>query len=139
MREELAMNKIRDIGELYALADKCARAEEGRKLPGEDVGAGGDSASEDAAPTRKGKRRNNRKRKGKAVLAAEPSGKAAPAKKAKTDSPGKEVAGCSNCQALVAADKSGGSDKQYYKIHCTKGHDLQNCHRVEQLVEQQKA
>jgi hypothetical protein len=71
MREELAMNKIRDIGELYALADKCARAEEGRKLPGEDVGAGGISERDRAAPAKKGRRRNNRKRKGKAVLAVE--------------------------------------------------------------------
>jgi hypothetical protein len=139
MREELAMNKIRDIDELYALADKCARAEEGRKLPGEDVGAGEDSESGDAVPARKGRRRNNRKHKGKVVLADEQSSNAAPAKKAKTDSPGKEIAGCANYQALAAADKSGGSDKQYCKIHHTKGHDLQNCRQVEQLVEQQKA
>src|SRR4051812_16693236 len=33
MREEMAMCKIKDVSELYALADKCARAEEGRKLP----------------------------------------------------------------------------------------------------------
>ena len=57
------MCKIRDVSELYALADKCARAEEGRKLLGENTGAGG-SDSEDAAPARKNRRRNNRKRKG---------------------------------------------------------------------------
>jgi hypothetical protein len=138
MREELAMNKVRDIGELYALADKCARAEEGRKLPGEDVGAGGSSESDGAAPAKKGRRRSNRKRKGKAVLAVEQSGNAGTAKKAKVD-PGKEIAACANCQALAAADKQDGSGKQYCKIHRTKGHDLQNCRRVEQLVEQQKA
>jgi hypothetical protein len=93
MREELAMNKIRDIGELYALADKCARAEEGRKVPGEDAGAGADSESEDATPARRGRRRNNRKRKGKAVLAVEGSGNIDTTKKIKTDTPGKEVAG----------------------------------------------
>jgi hypothetical protein len=43
MREELAMNKVRDVAELYALADKCAQAEEGRRLPREDTGAGVDS------------------------------------------------------------------------------------------------
>ena len=36
MWEEMAMNKVRDIAELYALADKCARAEEGRRLPEEE-------------------------------------------------------------------------------------------------------
>ena len=38
-REELAMNKVKDVAELYVLADRCARAEEGRKYPGEDAGA----------------------------------------------------------------------------------------------------
>ena len=46
------MCKIRDVSELYALADRCARAEEGRRLPGENIGAGG-SDSEDAAPAKK--------------------------------------------------------------------------------------
>ena len=41
--------------------------------------------------------------------------------------------------ALAAADKPGGSDKQYCKIHRTKGHDLQNCRQVELLAEKQKA
>ena len=53
------MCKIRDVSELYALADKCARAEEGRKLPGENTGAGG-SDNEDAAPAKRSRRRNNR-------------------------------------------------------------------------------
>ena len=73
MREEIAMCKIRDISELYALADKCARAEEGRKLPGENIGAGG-SDSEETAPAKKNRRRNNRKKKGKDVLVVEQSG-----------------------------------------------------------------
>jgi hypothetical protein len=139
MREELAMNKIRDIGELYALADKCTCAEEGRKLPGKDAGAGGSSESDGAAPAKKGRWRNNRMRKGKAVLAVEQSGNGGDTKKAKVESSGKEIAACANCQALAAADKQDGSDKQYCKIHHTKGHDLQNCRQVEQLVERQKA
>ena len=49
--------------------------------------------------------------------------------------PGKEAAGCAACRALAAVDKPGGSDKQYYKIHRTKGHDLQNCRQVDQLGE----
>ena len=132
------MCKIRDVSELYALADKCARAEEGRKLPGEDTGAGG-SDSEDAAPAKKSRRRNNRKKKNKEVLVVEQSGKEAGAKKAQVGSSGKETAACTNCQAVAAADKQDDTDKQYCKIHRTKGHDLQNCKRVEYLVEQQKA
>ena len=31
MREELAMTKVKDVAKLYVLADRCARAEEGRK------------------------------------------------------------------------------------------------------------
>ena len=55
MREELAMNKVKDVAELYVLADRCARAEEGRKYPGEDAIAETDSTDEDTAtPTKKG-------------------------------------------------------------------------------------
>ena len=70
MREEMAMCKIRDVSELYALADKSARAEEMRKLPGENTEAGG-SDSEEVAPAKKNRRRNNRKKKGKDVLVVE--------------------------------------------------------------------
>ena len=112
------------FSELYALADKCARAEEGRKLPGENTGAGG-SDSEETAPARKNRRRNNRKKKGKDVLVVEQSGK-----KAEAGSSGKEVAA-----AVAVADKQDGTNKQYCKIHRTKGHDLQSCKKVEQLVE----
>ena len=83
---------------------------------------------------KKGRRRNT-KRKGKTVLAVEGSDDTGATKKAKAGDPVKEVAGCAACQALAAADKPEGSDKQYCKIHRTKGHDLQNCRQVEQLVE----
>ena len=113
MCEELAMTKVKDVAELYVLADRCARAEEGRKYPGEDAGAETDSTDEDAAtPTKKGRRRN-RKRKGKAVLAVEGSDDTGAAKKVKADDPDKEISGCAAYQALAAADKPGGSDKQY--------------------------
>ena len=62
-------------------------------------------------------RRCNRKRKGKTVLAVEGSDDTGAAKKAKADDPGKEIARCAACRALAAADKPGGSDKQYCKIH----------------------
>ena len=75
MREEMAMCKIRDVSELYALADKCARAEEGRKLPGENTGAGG-SDSEETASAKRNRWRNNRKKKGKEVLVVEQIGRA---------------------------------------------------------------
>src|SRR3954463_4225999 len=96
MREEMAMCKIKDVSELYALADKCARAEEGRKLPGENVGTGG-SDSEGTAPTRKNRRRNNRNKKGKDVLVVEQSDSEGGAKQAKVGGSGKEVAACANC------------------------------------------
>ena len=51
----------------------------------------------------------------------------------------KEIAGCVACWALAATDKPGSSGRQYCKIHCTKGHDLQNCRQVELLPEKQKA
>ena len=127
------------MAELYVLADRCARAEEGRKYPVEDAGAETDSTNEDtAAPTNKGRHRN-RKRKGKAVLAIKGSNDTGAAKKAKASDPGKEIAGCIACRALAAADKPESSDKQYCKIHRTKGHDLQNFRQVELLAEKQKA
>ncbi|SPT21169.1 unnamed protein product [Triticum aestivum] len=138
MREELAMCKIRDVSELYALADRCARAEEGRKFPGESTGAGG-SDSEDAAPAKRSRRRNNRKKQNNEVLVVEQSGNEGDATKATVGSSGKEVAACTNCQAVAVADKRDGSGKQYCKIHRTKGHDLQSWKKVEQLVQQQRA
>ena len=112
MREELAMNKVKDVAELYVLADRCARAEEGRKYPSEDAGVETYSSDEDtAAPAKKGRRRN-RKRKGKAVLAGEGSDDAGSARKTKADDPGKEIAGCVTCRALAVAEKTGNSDKR---------------------------
>ena len=106
MREELAMNKVKDVAELYFLADRCARVEEGRKYPGEDAGAETDSTDEGTAtPTKKGQRRD-RKRKGKTVLAVEGSEDTGAAKNAKADDPGNEIAGCATCRALAAADTS---------------------------------
>src|SRR4051812_18344186 len=138
MREEMAMCKIKDVSKLYALADKCARAEEGKKLPGENTGAG-ESDSEDTAPARKGRRRNNKKKKNQEVVVVEQSGDEGATKKAQAGGYGKEVAGCTNCQAVAVVDKRDGTNKQYCKIHRTKGHDLQSCKQVERLVELQKA
>ena len=115
------MNKVKDVAELYVLADRCARAEEGRKYPGEDAGAETDSTDKDAvSPAKKG-RRCNRKHKGKTVLAVEGSGDPSAAKKAKADHPGKEVVGCAACRALAAADKPGGSDNESSGQCCASG------------------
>src|SRR3954467_9059036 len=40
---------------------------------------------------------------------------------------------------MAAADQQDGTNKQYCKIHRTKGHDLQSCKKVEQLLELQMA
>ena len=106
---------------------------EGRKYPGEDADVGSDSEDEDIVALAKKGRQHNRKRKGKTVLVVEESGNPGTTKKAKVDDPDKEIAGCNACWAL--ADKPEGSDKQYCKIHRTKGRDLQNCSQVEQLME----
>ena len=91
------MNKVKDVAKLYVLADRCARAEEGRKYPSEDAGVETDSSDEDtAAPVKKGQRRN-RKSNCKAVLAVKGSDDAGSAKKTKADDPGKEIAGCVAC------------------------------------------
>ena len=127
------------VNELYTLADKCARAEEGRRLPGEDAGAEVDSEDDDAATPGKKGRKRNRKRKGKTVMAIEGSGNSESAKKAKTENSGKEAAVCAACQEAAANEKAGKSDGPYCKIHHTKGRDLQECRQVEHLVEKQKA
>ena len=111
MREELAMNKVKDVVELYVLADRCARAEEGRKYPGEDADVETDSTDEDTAAPMKKVRRRNRKRKGKTVLAVEGSDDIGPAKKAKADDPGKNcrvrrlpgLGGCRQARGLQQA------------------------------------
>ncbi|KAI5006874.1 hypothetical protein ZWY2020_042086 [Hordeum vulgare] len=139
MHEELAMNKVRVVAELYTMADRCARAEEGRRLPGNNVGVEADSKDEDAnVPTKRGKRRN-KKQNGKTVFAVEATGDADSAKKAKAETSGKDAAGCGSCQALAATGKPDGSGAQYGKIHRTKGHDVQHCQQVEQLAKKKRA
>ena len=90
-------------------------------------------------PIRRRSKKRNRKCKEKTVLAIEGSGVPCTGKKAKTEDPGKEVAACADCREAVAAGKAGKADIPYCKIHRTKGHDLQECHQVEQLVKKQKA
>jgi hypothetical protein len=141
MRSKMNIVKVRTMNELYTLADKCARAEEGRRLPGEDAGTDVDSEDDDAddasTPQKKSQKRNQ-KRKGKSVMAVESPSDANAAKKSKAESPDKEVAGCADCREAAAGDKSGKTGGPYCKIHRTKGHDLLECRQVEQLAEKQK-
>ncbi|KAI5007552.1 hypothetical protein ZWY2020_054612 [Hordeum vulgare] len=92
MREELAMNKVRDVAKLYALLDRCARVDEGRRLTGENAGVEADSKDKDAdVPAKRGKW-HNKKRNGKTVFAVEATGDADSATKAKAEASSKDVA-----------------------------------------------
>ena len=68
------------------------------------------------------------------MLVVEKSGNRGGANKAKAGGSGKEIVSGTNYQAVADADKQDGTNKQYCKIHRTKGHDLQSCKKVEQLV-----
>jgi hypothetical protein len=72
-------------------------------------------------------------------LVVKNSGNLSPNKKAKTEVPGKEANACAGCWEAAATEKAGKSDGPYCKIHRMKGHDLQECHQVEQLVKKQRA
>ncbi|KAI5016666.1 hypothetical protein ZWY2020_006517 [Hordeum vulgare] len=127
------------VNELYTLADKCARAEEGRPLLGEEAGVEVDSDDDDDAPGPKGRnQKRSKKRKGKSVLAVEGSGDLSTGKKAKDETPSNGAASCADCRE-AASEKTGKSNAPYCKNHRTKGHDLQECRQVEQLAENQKA
>ena len=117
MREKLNTRKVRTVAELFELADKCARAEEGRKIPGVDTADSGEKVGTSSGADK----RKNRKRKTKAVLAVESSGK-----KTKANNKGKGK----------AAEADPGSP--YCKIHLTSDHDIQECWQVEYLAKKQK-
>jgi hypothetical protein len=54
------------VNELYTLADKCARAQEGRRLPGEEEVVGVNSEDNDETYNSKGKsRKHNKKQRDK--------------------------------------------------------------------------
>ena len=73
------------------------------------------------------------------MLAVEGSSTPSTGKNAKTEVPCKEVATCTDCREVAAAEKAGKADGPYCKIHQTKGHYPQECHQVEQLVKKQRA
>ena len=115
------------VMELYTLVDKCARVEEGRRLPGEEDGVDIDSEDDDEATNqKKNNKKHSKRRKDKAVVTVERSSAPSTGKKAKV--PDKEVAACTSCREAAAVEKAGKGDGPYCKIHQTKGHDLQECH-----------
>ena len=120
--------------ELYTLVYKCARVEKGRKLPWEEDCIDIDSEDDNESTSQKKGKKHNKRRKDKTMMTVEGSGTLSTGKKAKSEAPGKEAAACADCQEAAAAERAGKGDGSYCKIHQTKGHDLQDCHQVDQLV-----
>lgn len=104
MREKLSTHRIRTTQELYALAHKCAMAEEGRLEP--EL-----AAKAAASPAEGSQKKGSRKRSGMQVLAAEPGATSRPAKKASS--------------AGGFGGKPG--DAPRCAIHANATHDAQDC------------
>ena len=69
VRDKINMWLPKTVNELYTFADKCACAEEGRRLPGEDTGA--EVVSEDngaATPKKKGWKRKGKVKYGRGMV-----------------------------------------------------------------------
>ena len=111
--------------------DKCARMEEGRKLPGQEDCINVDSEDDDESTSQKKSKKRSKRRKDKVVMTVEGSGTPSTGKKATTEAPGKENVVCPGCQEAAAAEKARNGYGPYCKIHRTKGHDLQECYQVE--------
>ena len=104
----------------------------GKKLPREEDGIDIDIEDDDGATSQKKKnKKRNKKRKDKEVMTIEGLGMPSTGKKAKIEAPGKEVAACTDCREVVVAEKAGKSHGPYCKIHHTKGHNLNDCRKVE--------
>nr|XP_040254014.1 serine/arginine repetitive matrix protein 1-like [Aegilops tauschii subsp. strangulata] len=127
------------VKKLYTLVEKFAQMEEGRKLPREKDCINVDSEDEDESASQKKGKKRNKKPRDKAVVTVEGSGMPTTGKKAKVEAPGKEAAACAACREAAVAEQVGKGDGPYYKIHRTKGHDLQECYQVEQLAKKQRA
>ncbi|KAI5006409.1 hypothetical protein ZWY2020_033652 [Hordeum vulgare] len=92
MRAKMNVKLPKTVNDLYTLANKCARAEEGRRLPGEHAGIKVDSDDDEDAPGSKGRnRKHNKKRKVKALLVIEGSSSLSTGKKAKVETPAREL------------------------------------------------
>lgn len=139
IRSKMNVRLPKTMKELYTLLDKCARMEEGRKLPGEEDFINVDSEDEDESTSQRKGKKHNKKPRDKAVITVEGSGTPSTGKKAKAEAPDKEVATCTTCREAAAIGNAGKGDGLYCKIHRTKGHDLQECYQVKQLVKKQRA
>ena len=113
IRFKMNVRLPKTVKDLYTLVDKCARMEEGRKLPGEEDCINVDLEDEHESTSQR-----------KVVMAVEGSVTPSTGKKAKAEAPGKEAAACATCREAAAAEKVGKGDGPYFKIHRTKGHDL---------------
>ena len=139
IRSKMNVRLPKTVKEMYTLVDKCARIEEGRKLPGVEDCINVDSEDEDQSTGQRQGKERNKKPRDKTVMTVEGSGMPSTGKKDKAEAPGKEAAVCTACREAAAAEKVGKGDGPYCKIHRTKGHDLQECYQVEQLVKRQRA
>ena len=83
------------VKELYTLVGKCARMEEGRKLPSDDDCIV-DSKDDDESTSQKKSKKRSKKRRDKEVMTIEGSGMPSTGKMAKVEALGKEAAVCAN-------------------------------------------
>ena len=95
------------VKELYTLVDKCARMEEGRKLPGEEDCTTVDSEDEDESTSQKKSKKRSKRRKDKAVMTVKGSGTPNTGKKAKSKAPGKEAVVCADCREAALPRRLG--------------------------------
>ena len=112
MREELNMHPVKNTHELWALADLCLLAEEGRLAP-ED--AARDTTTGVTLGGMSGKKTSLRKRRPPQVLAVEPG---APARAEGRSKPSEEVAA-----TRPATGK-------WCPVHESDDHDARNCRSV---------
>ena len=109
------MRKVRTINELYALADRCARAEEGCLAPEHAKKA-------EAGPASSGGKKRLHTRSSRQALAAEPSTSAGTDKKAKTE---------------VAIAKAAGGGP-WCPIHKSDIQDARDCRSLQGIVDNRK-
>jgi hypothetical protein len=92
IRSKMNIRLTKTVNELYTLVDKCARVEEGRKLPGEEDCVDIDSEDDDETISKKKKnKKHNKKCKDKTVMTVEGSGMPSTGKKAKAEPPARRL------------------------------------------------
>ena len=114
MREKLSTCEVWTAHELYALADKCARMEEGRLVPKVDAKGAPEPAAEEA-------RKRKKKRPAKAVFTVDPGTPAVPGKKAKAES--------------IPAKFGDGA---WCPLHDTDDHNARDCISLRGMIDRQK-